>query len=70
MRTTSTAPEAMIQNIRIKLGKRVRELRKQLGWSQEQLGERANLHPTYVGGIERGERNLSLENLHRIVSAS
>ena len=30
---------------------------------------RANLHPTYVGGIERGERNLSLENLHRIASA-
>ncbi len=46
-----------MQNIRIKLGKRIRELRKEFRWSQEELGERANLHPTYVGGIERGERN-------------
>ena len=58
-----------MQNIRIHLGERVRKLRKEMGWSQENLGERAGLHPTYVGGIERGERNVSLENLSRLAAA-
>lgn len=58
-----------MQNIRILLGQRVRELRKGMGWSQEELGERANLHPTYVGGIERGERNVSLDNLNKLAAA-
>ena len=58
-----------MQKIRIELGKRIRELRKMRGWSQEKLGEMANLHPTYVGGIERGERNVAFENLVHIASA-
>ncbi|MDA2935161.1 helix-turn-helix domain-containing protein [Acidobacteria bacterium AH-259-D05] len=58
-----------MQNIRIELGQRVRDLRKSNGWSQETLGEKADLHPTYVGGIERGERNVSLENLQRLAQA-
>jgi transcriptional regulator with XRE-family HTH domain len=58
-----------MQKIRIQLGERIRALRHSLGWSQEQLGERADLHPTYIGGIERGERNVSLENLQKISSA-
>ncbi|MBI4454768.1 MAG: helix-turn-helix transcriptional regulator [Acidobacteria bacterium] len=58
-----------MQNIRIRLGARVREFRKNLGWSQEKLGEKAELHPTYVGGIERGERNVSLDNLVKISEA-
>ena len=58
-----------MQNIRIHLGERVRKLRKEMGWSQEKLGESAGLHPTYVGGIERGERNVSLENLSRLAAA-
>ncbi|MDA2929360.1 helix-turn-helix transcriptional regulator [Acidobacteria bacterium AH-259-O06] len=58
-----------MQKIRIELGRRVRQLRKANGWSQEELGERADLHPTYVGGIERGERNVSLENLERLARA-
>lgn len=58
-----------MKDIRIKLGKRVRHLRKALGWSQEALGEKAELHPTYVGGIERGERNVSLVNLCRLAEA-
>lgn len=58
-----------MQKIRIELGRRIRELRKMRGWSQEKLGEMADLHPTYVGGIERGERNVAFENLVHIASA-
>ncbi|MDA2925645.1 helix-turn-helix domain-containing protein [Acidobacteria bacterium AH-259-G07] len=49
-----------MQTIRSRLGERVRHLRTHLGWSQEKLAEKAGLHPTYVGGIERGERNVFL----------
>lgn len=50
-------------------GQRVRELRKVRGWSQEELAHRAGLHYTYVGGIERGERNPALVNIGRIARA-
>lgn len=42
------------------IGRRVRARRHELGWTLEQLGERAQIHPTYVGGIERGERNVGV----------
>ena len=50
----------------VEFGKRVRRRRTKLGISQEELGFRSGLHPTYVSGIERGERNLSLMNLVRL----
>jgi transcriptional regulator with XRE-family HTH domain len=50
-------------------GRRVRQLRLQLGISQEELAGRCNLHRTYVGGIERGERNPSLINIVRLAKA-
>ena len=50
-------------------GKRVRQLRRAEGWSQEQLAEKSGLHTNYVGGIERGERNLSLLNIGRLAKA-
>ena len=41
----------------------VRQLRKKLGLSQEKLAEKCRLHRTYVGSVERGERNISLQNI-------
>ena len=51
---------------RILFGKRVRELRLALNLSQEKLAERAELHRNYVGGVERGERNVSLVNIVKL----
>lgn len=48
------------------LGTRIRELRSRRGWSQEGFADRCGLDRTYVGGIERGERNLAVINLLRI----
>lgn len=59
----------MPKNSRLVLGATVRDLRVSLGYSQERLAERANLHRTYVGSVERGERNVSLENIVRIARA-
>lgn len=50
-------------------GMRVRKLREQLGVSQEALAIRAGVHRTYMGGIERGERNVSLKNIIRLAQA-
>lgn len=54
---------------RSRFGQRVRELRLAKGWTQEELAERTGLHPTYIGGVERGERNLGLDNLLKIARA-
>ena len=50
-------------NILINFGERLREIRISRNLSQEQLGELASLHRTYIGMIERGERNISLSNM-------
>jgi transcriptional regulator with XRE-family HTH domain len=50
-------------------GLRVRYFRKRLGISQDDLADRANLHRTYVGAVERGERNISLLNILRLADA-
>ena len=57
------------QDPRITFGKSVRKLRLSLGLSQEELAEKANLHRNYIGGIERGERNLGLINLVELARA-
>ncbi|HEY8582340.1 MAG TPA: helix-turn-helix transcriptional regulator [Capillimicrobium sp.] len=51
------------------LGRAVRDLREAAGLSQEELGFRSGMHRTYVGGIERGERNPSWMNIVRIAQA-
>lgn len=47
----------------------VQKLRLQKGWSQDELGNKADLHRTYIGSIERHERNVSLLNVERIANA-
>lgn len=50
-------------------GRRTRQLRTLRGWSQEELADECGLHRTYIGGVERGERNVSLVNIERIAKA-
>ena len=50
-------------------GSAVRSRRLELGFSQEGLAERSGLHRTYIGGIERGERNICLANILRLAKA-
>lgn len=58
--------EAQIQKL---FGERVRELRKQKELSQESLALACDLDRRYIGGVERGERNISLLNIHKIAVA-
>lgn len=55
--------------LRNKFAKRLRELRKQRGLSQEELGFRAGLHRTYIGSIERSEQNVSIDNIPKLAKA-
>jgi transcriptional regulator with XRE-family HTH domain len=57
------------KNILIVFGDRVRELRKQEGLSQEELSYKADLHRTYIGMIERAEKNITLINIEKIAKA-
>lgn len=56
-------------NITEIFARHVRELRAQHGYSQEELAHRSGLHRTYVGAVERGERNITLLNAQRIADA-
>ncbi|MRG86883.1 helix-turn-helix domain-containing protein [Salinibacillus xinjiangensis] len=51
------------------IGDRIRLLRKKAGLSQEELGHRAGLHPTYIGQLERGEKNATLESIDKVANA-
>lgn len=59
----------MKKEILIKFGDKVREKRLELGLSQEELANRAKVHRTYIGMIERAEKNITLENIEKIAKA-
>ncbi|HTD60493.1 MAG TPA: helix-turn-helix transcriptional regulator, partial [Gemmatimonadaceae bacterium] len=54
---------------RITFATNVRRARMQLGISQEKLAELSGLHRTFVSSVERGERNISVDNMERVASA-
>lgn len=59
----------MTTDHRAAFGHRIRELRGKRGLSQEALADAAGLHRTYVGSVERGERNISLDNIYVLAEA-
>ncbi len=56
-------------DIKQKFWLRVKEIRKEQNVSQEKLAEKAKLHRTYIWMIERGERNITIENIEKIAKA-
>ncbi|MFM7857995.1 MAG: helix-turn-helix domain-containing protein, partial [Flammeovirgaceae bacterium] len=57
------------KKVLIRFGEKVRELRKAKGLSQEELSFKADLHRTYIGMIERAEKNITLTNIEKIAKA-
>lgn len=51
------------------VGQRIRSYRLQLGFSQEKVAELSGCHPTYIGQVERGEKNATLESIEKIAAA-
>lgn len=59
----------MDDNIKLTFGRAVKKLRTEKGISQEKLADLSGLHRTYIGSLERGSRNVSLENIHKLAIA-
>ncbi|MBA7608987.1 hypothetical protein ES703_16173 [subsurface metagenome] len=59
----------MKNELLVKFGNKVREIRKKNGLSQEELAFKADLHRTYIGMIERAEKNITLTNIQKIAKA-
>jgi transcriptional regulator with XRE-family HTH domain len=58
-----------VNDLLVLLGRRVHELRAAKKWSQEEFAHVSGLHRTYIGQIERGEKNISFDNLSRVAGA-
>ena len=61
--------EKKLYQLRNEFACKLKELRLQAKMSQEKLGEEAGLHRTYIGSIERGERNISIDNIEKLAKA-
>jgi transcriptional regulator with XRE-family HTH domain len=59
----------MNKKLSAKFGEVIRELRKERNLSQEELADKADVHRTYIGMIERGEKNITLENIQKLAKA-
>ena len=59
----------LADNVMVRFGKRLREVREVVGVSQEKLADLAKLHRTYVSSVERGKNNISLVNIERLAKA-
>jgi transcriptional regulator with XRE-family HTH domain len=59
----------VVSDARKVFASRLRQIRQVKGLSQEELADRAGLHRTYVGSVERGERNISIDNIERLAKA-
>ena len=59
---------AEVGQLRKHLGQRIRLLRKKHGWTQQELADRASLDYKYLGAIERGERNITIDNVEKIAA--
>ena len=57
------------KKILVIFGQKIREVRKDKGFSQEELAHKADLHRTYIGMIERAEKNITLLNIEKIANA-
>ena len=60
--------KAFENNIKKIFGARVRALQTEKGWSQEDFAFECGLHRTYIGAVERGEGNISIENIKKIAN--
>ncbi|MBD2862482.1 helix-turn-helix domain-containing protein [Paenibacillus oceani] len=58
-----------MSDLRKLVGERIRAIRKARGLTQQQLAERSNLDDAYIGSMERGERNFSVDTLEKVISA-
>ena len=58
-----------MDSIKVIIGQRIRNYRTQLKFSQERLAEKARVHAKYIGQLERGEKNATLETLFKVSSA-
>lgn len=59
----------MEQNVKKIIGDRIRSMRNEKGWSQEELAHRADLHPSHMGQIERGETGFTIDSLEKVIKA-